>query len=182
MLPDELTQAGIAGEVVEGFHSFWPLEDLSAAEEGPSTSLGIYSVVLKAVSSVDGLPYALRRVNGRQVVPSQEMAQVGAQITERWRPLGQHPGLVVPRHVLITSDRDAVPSLVFVHDLHGGATSLEAAHMRPVSDPATGAIVRHTPSEQQIWSYATQLAAALHAAHSHGLPVRPGAMRPLFSP
>jgi len=178
MTPDEMQQAGLVGEVIEGFHSFWPLEDLSACEDGPSAALGVYSAAFKATSSIDGQPYFLRRINGRQVVPSQEMTQVGQAVVERWLPLARHPALCVPRYVCITSDMDSLPSLVFVHDLHAGAMTLEATHIQPVPDQRTGALVRNQAAEPVLWSYLVQLASALHAAHNHGLAIRPASLDP----
>lgn len=35
-----------------------------------------------------------------------------------------------------------------------------------------GGISRNVPSEDQLWSYAVQLAAAIRAAHEHGLALR----------
>ena len=160
LLPEEMRQANMSSDVVDGFHSFWPLEDVGLAEENPSPSLGVTSLLFKVLSTVDGRPYCLRRINGRTFFPTAEHIRLGPAMVEKWAPVAAHPGLCAPRHVLVTSDLDAVPSLAIVHAFHGGATTLATAH--GPSNPA---------SEPQLWSYLVQLATALHAAHERGLAV-----------
>ena len=53
-------------EVLQQFHSLYPLEDLAAAE-APSPVFGVATQVIKGVASLDGQAAALRRVDGRQV-------------------------------------------------------------------------------------------------------------------
>jgi PAB-dependent poly(A)-specific ribonuclease subunit 3 len=48
------------------YHTLYPLEDLTAAEEHPSAALGVRTCVVKGVSAQDGQAYALRRVDGKQ--------------------------------------------------------------------------------------------------------------------
>lgn len=55
-----------------------PLEDARSAEESPSAVLRAHSTVYKGVSSQDGTAYAVRRINGRSVLPQGEVVrQVG---------------------------------------------------------------------------------------------------------
>lgn len=53
-------------ETVQQYHSLYPLEDIAAARDQPSQAFGIPSIALKAVSSRDGQPYTLRRLDSRQ--------------------------------------------------------------------------------------------------------------------
>jgi hypothetical protein len=53
-------------EVLQQYHSLYPLEDLGAAADAPSQAFGVATQVVKAVSSLDGQAAALRRVDGRQ--------------------------------------------------------------------------------------------------------------------
>ena len=53
-------------ETVQQYHTLYPLEDIGAARDQPSQAFGIPTIVLKAVSSRDGQPYTLRRLDSRQ--------------------------------------------------------------------------------------------------------------------
>ncbi len=53
-------------EVLQQYHSLYPLEDLGAAADAPSQAFGVATQVVKAVSALDGQAAALRRVDGRQ--------------------------------------------------------------------------------------------------------------------
>jgi hypothetical protein len=59
-------EAGVP-QVLGSYHTLYPLEELAAAAEASSQALGVTTQVAKAISSVDGQAYALRRVDGRQV-------------------------------------------------------------------------------------------------------------------
>lgn len=50
------------------YHSLCPLEEPSA-EERPSQVFGMRTAMFKGISVADGAGYALRRIDGRQVVP-----------------------------------------------------------------------------------------------------------------
>lgn len=54
-------------DMVQQYHTLYPLEDIAAAREQPSQAFGIPTILLKAVSSRDGQPYTLRRLDNRQV-------------------------------------------------------------------------------------------------------------------
>lgn len=56
-------------DMVGGYHSIYPLEDSAAAAEHVSPALGVSTLLLKGILTADGVPYALRRVDPRQVTP-----------------------------------------------------------------------------------------------------------------
>ena len=57
-----------------------------------------------------------------------------------------------------------------------GAVTLEQAHMQPQSGPA--GLQRAPAAEQQLWTYLTQLAAALRAVHAAGCAVGGSGLAP----
>jgi hypothetical protein len=67
------------------YHTLYPLEDLSAAEEHPSSALGVRTCVIKGVSAHDGGAYALRRVDGKQV--GALCLEGGQRLPRRGRPV-----------------------------------------------------------------------------------------------
>jgi hypothetical protein len=64
--PDVDGELGLP-DMLQQYHTLYPLEDMAAAGEQPSPALGVRSTVLKGISSTDGKAYALRRIDGRQV-------------------------------------------------------------------------------------------------------------------
>lgn len=52
---------------VSHYHTLYPLEDMSNTDEHVSSTLGVRSTVLKAISALDGQAYVLRQIDGRQV-------------------------------------------------------------------------------------------------------------------
>ena len=68
MTPEMQAEMGVP-DMVQHYHSLYPLEDLRLAEEGVSRGLGVQSSVLKAISAQDGQAYALRKLSWRQVTP-----------------------------------------------------------------------------------------------------------------
>lgn len=143
-----------------------PLEDLSSEE--PSYALGLRSGVLKGVSSVDGMAYALRRIDHRQVIPSPELKAAAREAVDRWATLMGHPHIASLRATFVSADMWEAPALYFAHDYHAGALSLEAVHCG-VGEGCTAA------SEPELWSYATQLCCILRAVHGAGLAAGGGA-------
>ena len=138
------------------FHTLCPLEDLAAAEEHPSGALGVRTAVLKGVSARDGAAYALRRVDGRQVVPSAALVGAARQAVDAWSAVGGHPGLSCPREAFVSADLDAAPALVVAYAYHPGAVTLARAHLAP-AQAASGQLVRNAPTEATLWSYAAQV-------------------------
>lgn len=57
-------------EMVQRFHSLFPLEDVNREDEIPSTSFGVRTMIFKGISSSDGQAYAIRRIDSRQVITS----------------------------------------------------------------------------------------------------------------
>jgi hypothetical protein len=159
-------------EVVAEFHSLVPLEDPGTAEEGPSPSLGAYTLLYKGVSRQDGEAYALRRVNGRHVLPQAELVHRAARALEAWAPLQHHPSLAVPRGYFVSGDIEQVPSLFLVHSYYPLAITLDQYHVQAVPSGRGGGLSRNLPSEDQLWSYLCQLGNALRAVHDAGLAVR----------
>ena len=54
-------------DMVQQYHSLYPLEDLTTAREKASQAFGMKTTLLKGVSSRDGQAYTLRRVDNRRV-------------------------------------------------------------------------------------------------------------------
>lgn len=57
-------------DVVQRFHTLYPLEDVNREDESSSAAFLIRSMILKGISSSDGLAYAIRRIDHRQVANS----------------------------------------------------------------------------------------------------------------
>ena len=143
-------------DVVGPYHTLAPLEDLAAAEERPSAALGVRSCVIKGISAADGAPYALRRIDGRQVLPSGELLAAARAAVEGWSVLAGHPGLVCPREAFVTADLDGSPALVVAAPYHPGAVTAAQAHLLP-TQTASGQLVRNAPNEAVLWSYTVQV-------------------------
>lgn len=54
-------------EVVQRFHTLYPLEDVNREDESSSSAFVVGSMIFKGISSSDGLAYAIRRIDHRQV-------------------------------------------------------------------------------------------------------------------
>ncbi|BDA44294.1 PAN2-PAN3 deadenylation complex subunit pan3 at C-terminar half [Coccomyxa sp. Obi] len=161
-------------EMVQHYHSLYPLEDIAAARDQPSQAFGISTILLKAVSSRDGQAYTLRRLDSRQVPPSAELAGTAQEIVQSWSPLSSHPNLNVPRASFISAEFEGGPALVLGHAFHPTAITLDQAHLQPTSAIARSA----PPTEEQLWSYLVQLISAVRAAHGSGLLLRPASLLP----
>ncbi len=114
---------------VSTYHSLLPLDHPGAlapptsphANEAFSLALGVRAHVFKAVSSVDGKAYALRRIDGKQVMPTADALASALQAVEVWSPLCTHPHLVGLKAAFISADVDAASALFFAYDFHPGA-------------------------------------------------------------
>ena len=111
-----------------------------------------------------------------QVGPTQASLLAGQEAVEQWGPLTYHPGLLTPRSCFVTDEIASRPALFFVHEHIPGAASLHQAHVQPQAAP-TG-LQRAPATEQQLWAYLTQLAAAIRAVHAAGLAVGAAALTP----
>lgn len=165
-------------ERVHHYHSLYPLEEPTAdnASENPSQALGLKSFVFKGISSHDGQPYAIRRICGKQVVPSTELLAAARAAVDSWAPVSNHPHLVGLRSAFVSSDMEGGGAMFFVHDYYPSAVTLEQAHLMPVA--SNGAVSMNPPSERQLWSYLVQFTSALRCAHSAGLSIRPTCLHP----
>jgi len=130
----------------------------------PSYALGLHSAVLKGISSVDGLAYALRRFDHRQIAPNPELTAAAREAVDRWAPFHGHPHIAALRGTFVSADMWGSAALYFAHDYYAGASSLESIHCE-LGDGCKPA------SESQLWSYASQLCCALRAVHAAGLAV-----------
>lgn len=161
-------------QVVQSYHTLYPLEDVTA--ETASQALGVSSQVVKGISSVDGQAYVLRRIDGRQVIPTAELLASAEVAVGRWEAVANHPNLVGLRDAFVSSEWDGSPSLFFAHDYHPGAFTLEQAHILPAQ--TSQGLMRNPASEEQLWSYLAQLTSALRCIHQGGLAARPGSLMP----
>ncbi|CAM6115673.1 unnamed protein product [Calypogeia fissa] len=162
-------------EVVQRFHTLYPLEDVNREDESSSAAFVVGSMIFKGISSSDGLAYAIRRIDHRQVPPSGDLATSAADVVERWAPLARHPYIVAIRETFVSREIEDSPALFFVHDYYPGAVTLEAMHLH---QEQAGGVAPMMVSEDQLWSYMVQLAAVLRAVHSAGLFFRPGGLHP----
>ncbi|KAJ9507985.1 hypothetical protein QJQ45_021312 [Haematococcus lacustris] len=190
------------------YHSLYPLEEVEGVTpggpwpRGSSQALGVSTQVYKAISSVDGQAYALRRIHPKQVAPSGELLAAARQAVEVWGCVANHPNLVGLRAVFVSSEIEHVPALFLAHDFHpgkaarailtqllclpllcpcpslpAGCTTLAAAHLTPSTTQA-GMMALSPPPEATLWSYAVQLAALLRAVHAGGLALKASCLHP----
>lgn len=168
--PDEetLRAAGLPA-VVHQYDTLCPLEDSDMAAERPSASLGVCSFIFKGVHTGDGAAYAVRRVDGRHIVPTADLLESAEETVARWSQVANHPNIVGLREVFVSDEVDATPSLFFSYDFHAGAYTVEQLHLAGGTLPI---------SEDQLWSYTVQLTSALRAIHSAGLVLGQAALMP----
>lgn len=161
---------------LQHFHTLYPLEDFTLASERPSTALGVRTYLFKATNAHDGLPYAIRRIDGKQVLPTAELVSAAREVVKSWAHIAPTPTFVALRGAFVSNEVEHQPSLFFIHDYHPGALTLEQAHLQPTT---TSSGLVHSPvTEEQLWSYLVQLTSAIRAAHSSGLALRPGSLAP----
>ncbi|OZJ02266.1 hypothetical protein BZG36_04701 [Bifiguratus adelaidae] len=137
------------------YHTLSPLEDVHT--KNPQV-FGYPTSLYKAVCTVDGRTYALRRVEGFRLTNEMAMSNI-----ESWRRIN-HPNICSIREAFTTkafSDH----SLIFVYDFHPCSETLLAKHFPPSSQ------TNGVPAKP-LWSYITQLTSALKSIHSAGLAAR----------
>lgn len=66
-MPSEMQAEVGYPDMLQHFHSLYPLEDSRSASERPSKAFGVQSEVLKGVSMHDGTAFAIRKFGWRQV-------------------------------------------------------------------------------------------------------------------
>jgi PAB-dependent poly(A)-specific ribonuclease subunit 3 len=162
-------------EMVQRFHSLYPLEDVNREDEIPSTAFGVRTMIFKGISSSDGQAYAIRRIDSRQVIPTAELATTAVEAVERWAPFARHPHIAAIRESFVSREVEDTAALFFVHDYYPAAFTLQAFHLQ--QDQAS-AVVHLTANEEQLWSYLVQLATVLRSVHGAGLYFRPGGLHP----
>ncbi|WVF69621.1 hypothetical protein IAT40_004399 [Kwoniella sp. CBS 6097] len=129
--------------------------------------------VYKAVSSVDGNVYCLRRIEGFKLVNE---AAFGA--VDTWRRM-RHPNIVGLREAFTTKTFND-NSLILVYDYHPLATTVWEEHLSgPNPNPEPAMTLNQNQKrrgmpipERVLWSYITQIANALKAIHSSSLAAR----------
>lgn len=175
-LDDEALAAAELPHTLHQYHSICPLEDRALAAEHPSAAFGVGTLILKATHSGDGAAYAVRRIDGRQAVPTADLLASAEATVERWALVANHPNVIGLREAFVSDEIDATSSLYFSYDFHPGAYTLEQAHILPTHTPQ--GLSRTAASEEQLWSYLVQLTSALRAIHSAGLVVGSAALSP----
>ncbi|PWN47714.1 hypothetical protein IE53DRAFT_371232 [Violaceomyces palustris] len=142
----------------------------TGASGDPSKVFGYRSHSYKAICTLDGKRYVLRRLEGFRL---QHETAIG--LVERWRRI-RHPSIVSVREAF-TTRAFGDQSIVFVYDYHPLSTTLYAEHMTPKPpqpDRRTGrlqAVQMQTP-EKVLWSYLCQLTSVLRCIHASGMAAR----------
>ncbi|KAL4547792.1 hypothetical protein Ndes2526B_g07023 [Nannochloris sp. 'desiccata'] len=173
---ESLSAAGLP-LVVQQYHTLCPLEDPTASGEHPSAALGVGSYIFKGIHSGDGAAYAVRRIDGRQVLPTAELLAAAEAAVNRWAIVSNHSNIVGFREIFVSDEIESTPAIFLTYDYHAGALSLEQAHMLP-THTAQGNLMRNPVTETQLWSYLVQLSSALRAIHTAGLAASPGTLAP----
>lgn len=138
-------------EFVSIYHSLVPL-DLNI---GSKDAFGHTSWAYKAISSVDGKPYCLRRIEGFKLTNEKALKTV-----QSWRSLND-PNVVELREAFTTM-AFGDNSLVFVYDYYPLSQTL----LKFLGSPG------NTVSESEIWGYIVQLLTGLKAIHGRNLAAR----------
>jgi len=141
---------------VNNYHSLFPLDDPNKSNR--STVFGFSTALYKAMCTLDGLPYTLRRVDGFRLTSEQSLSMVAA-----WTSV-QHSNIVTLRDVFF-SDEFGTNALYFVHDFYPCARTLELEFFSQASN--AGLL-----PEDMLWSFISQVVSALASLHSAGLASR----------
>jgi len=149
-------------EYIHIYHSLLPLEDM--VKPKVSAALGLSTKVLKGVSSNDGCPYSLWRLNDSQVPPTRDSFQEAKEIIRKWSAVANYPHLVGLRDAFLSTEFGGA-ALYMVYDFHPKAATLDKVYLRSSN--------RSPVSEDILWSFAVQLANLLVNVHSQGLALGP---------
>ncbi|KAJ7146020.1 hypothetical protein C8R44DRAFT_756377 [Mycena epipterygia] len=157
-------------EEMQGYHTLIPLENIGGPTE--RRKFGNWnSTMYRAINSVDGGTYALRRIENYRL---NHQAAFGA--IETWANI-KHPG-VVAVHEAFTTHAFGDSSLVVAYAYHPKAQTLFDAHLK-LTPPAYQHGTRFQPQpaqlqipERTLWSYIVQLAAAVKRVHDAGQALR----------
>ncbi|KAJ3170528.1 PAB-dependent poly(A)-specific ribonuclease subunit 3 [Geranomyces variabilis] len=142
---------------IHTYHSFYPLD---VHRDRSLKVFGYPTWVYKALWSVDGKPYVLRRIEGFRLTNEAAMSSI-----EGWRRI-RHSNIVSVREAF-TTKAFGDNSLVFVYDYHPLSTTLATKYFSGSGGGPTapgGGV-----PEKSLWSFITQLASALKTIHSAGL-------------
>eukprot|EP00027_Filamoeba_sp_ATCC50430_P018522 CAMPEP_0168565566 /NCGR_PEP_ID=MMETSP0413-20121227/13917_1 /TAXON_ID=136452 /ORGANISM="Filamoeba nolandi, Strain NC-AS-23-1" /LENGTH=657 /DNA_ID=CAMNT_0008597453 /DNA_START=148 /DNA_END=2121 /DNA_ORIENTATION=- len=143
---------------VHRYHSLFPLDD----PQRPLTSavFGFPTTIYKAISSADGLPYVIRKIEGFRLSNEQPL-----RMGERWKNI-HHPGIVQLHEIFVSKDFGNTNSLYFAYHYFPGSDTLESRYF--TSNIANAQLI----PEDVLWSYIIQLVSAIKAVHSAGLACR----------
>ncbi|KAJ3387933.1 PAB-dependent poly(A)-specific ribonuclease subunit 3 [Entophlyctis sp. JEL0112] len=130
-----------------------------------SKVFGFPTSVYKAISSLDGKPYVLRRIEGFRLLTEAAMSSV-----EAWRRV-KHSGIVSLREAF-TTKLFGDNSLVFVYDYFPLGTTLSAKFLNVASAKPGGSGHKSGVTEKILWSYIVQIGSAIKTIHSAGLAAR----------
>ncbi|KAI9143254.1 hypothetical protein BKA69DRAFT_1133639 [Paraphysoderma sedebokerense] len=180
VVDDTSTFPSLPAEVYN-YHSLYPIESSNPSSE--TNYFGYATQVYRATSSVDGLPYCLRKIEGFRLLNETAMTSL-----DPWRRI-RHPSIVNVREAFTTKAFGDY-SLVFVYDYHPCSTTLYTKHFAQSADsgstpgasssstsrrpPAarSNSTVSSRETEAILWSYIAQICSALKAIHGAGLAAR----------
>ncbi|KAI4519155.1 hypothetical protein K525DRAFT_287524 [Schizophyllum commune Loenen D] len=158
---------------LSGYHTLVPLDSPSTPNERRRFG-NWFSSVYRAINSIDGLPYALRRVENFRLIN-----QTAFQPIDVWSNI-HHPG-IVHVHEAFTTRAFNDNSLVVAYTYHPNAQTLYDMHFknRNQQQQQYGSTSRFQPAQVQtlipertIWSYIVQIASAVKKVHDLGQAVR----------
>jgi PAB-dependent poly(A)-specific ribonuclease subunit 3 len=146
------------------------VNQLTGAMGEPSRVFGYRCHVYKALCTLDGKCYILRRLENFRL-----NHEAAISLVERWRRI-RHPSIVSVREAF-TTRAFGDSSIVFVYDYHPLSTTLYAEHMiprPPQPDRRTGRLQTKPMQipERTLWSYLCQLANVIRCIHHHGMAAR----------
>ncbi|KAF1998454.1 PAB-dependent poly(A)-specific ribonuclease subunit PAN3 [Amniculicola lignicola CBS 123094] len=149
---------------VEHYHTLYCLD---TAQQKNQTLFGYQTLVYKAVSSKDGITYALRRLENYRLTNENAIRSI-----QPWKRVFN--ANVVTIHDAFTTRAFGDSSLILVTDYHSCSKSLLEEHFKTTPMPrfhGRQAASTHVP-EQILWSYLVQIGSALKAIHGVGLAAR----------
>lgn len=175
-------------EEMQGYHSLIPLENIGGSTERRKFG-NWHSTVYRAINSLDGGTYCLRRIESTFPPSSSHLIfslnrhpdfrlhhQAAFGAIETWANI-RHPG-VVAIHEAFTTHAFGDSSLVVAYAYHPKAQTLFDAHLK-LTPPAYQHGTRFQPQpaqtqipERTLWSYIVQLAAAIKRVHDAGQALR----------
>ncbi|KAJ3069029.1 PAB-dependent poly(A)-specific ribonuclease subunit 3 [Podochytrium sp. JEL0797] len=147
---------------VHVYHSLFPLDDQN---DKHSKVFGFPTSVYKAVSSIDGKTYILRRIEGFRL-----LSDVAITSIEGWRRI-KHASIVSVREAF-TTKAFGDNSLVFVYDYHPLSITLSAKYFVNTNAPQQRSGKVTSVPEKSLWSYIVQISLALKTLHAAGLAAR----------